>query len=92
MRPSGLLAGLFFIALLAGAWLDLPRRPWGDRPAVAIIGVHRNAAPGTNWCQPACGEWNAWCAGQSLPSVIARMSPRSYFADPKWLGQNYADP
>jgi hypothetical protein len=44
-----------------------------------------------NWCRPACGDWNAWCAGQSLPDVLSRMQPRSYFADPKWHGQSYAD-
>jgi hypothetical protein len=44
-----------------------------------------------NWCRPACGDWNAWCAGQSLPDVLSRMQPRSYFADPKWHGQSDAE-
>jgi len=45
-----------------------------------------------NWCRPACGDWNAWCAGQSLPDVLRRMQPRSHFADPKWVGENYPFP
>lgn len=45
-----------------------------------------------NWCRPACGDWNAWCAGQSLPDVLSRMQPRSTFADPKWVGENYPVP
>ena len=45
-----------------------------------------------NWCRPACGDWNAWCAGQSLPDVLSRMQPRSYFADPKWVGENFPFP
>jgi hypothetical protein len=45
-----------------------------------------------NWCRPACGDWNAWCAGQSLPDVLRRMQPRSFFADPTWQAPNYARP
>jgi hypothetical protein len=45
-----------------------------------------------NWCRPASGDWNAWCAGQSLPDVLSRMQPRSYFADPKWVGENFPFP
>jgi hypothetical protein len=45
-----------------------------------------------NWCRPACGDWNAWCAGQSLPDVLSRTLPRSYFADPKWQAPNYLPP
>ncbi|ODR96037.1 hypothetical protein AUC69_02130 [Methyloceanibacter superfactus] len=45
-----------------------------------------------NWCRPACGDWNAWCAGQSLPDVLSRMQPKSYFADPKWVGETYPFP
>lgn len=45
-----------------------------------------------NWCRPACGDWNAWCAGQSLPDVLSRMQPKSYFADPKWVRENYPMP
>jgi hypothetical protein len=29
---------------------------------------------------------------QSLPDVLSRMQPRSYFADPKWAGENYPVP
>lgn len=45
-----------------------------------------------NWCRPACGDWNAWCAGEPLPDVLSRMQPRSYFADPKWVGETYPLP
>lgn len=45
-----------------------------------------------NWCRPACGDRNAWCAGQSLPDVLRRMQPRSTFADPTWQAPNYARP
>jgi hypothetical protein len=46
----------------------------------------KDCAAWNNWCRPACGDWNGYCAGQSLPQVISRMSPRSYFADPWWYG------
>jgi hypothetical protein len=45
-----------------------------------------------NWCRPACGDWNGWCAGQSLPGIVNRLQPRSYFAYPTWYGQNLSDP
>ncbi len=52
----------------------------------------RQCGAWNNWCRPACGDWNAWCAGQSLPNVLSRMQPRSYFADPRWVGENYPFP
>ena len=45
-----------------------------------------------NWCRPACGEWNGWCAGRSLPNTFSGMQKRSYFADPRWVGQSFANP
>lgn len=29
---------------------------------------------------------------ESLPDVLSRMQPRSYFADPKWVGENFPFP
>jgi len=52
----------------------------------------KDCAAWNNWCRPACGDWNGYCAGQSLPQVISRMSPRSYFADPWWYGQRSDTP
>lgn len=40
-----------------------------------------------NWCRPACGSWNANCAGQSTETIIGRMAPQSFFANPKYHGQ-----
>ena len=45
-----------------------------------------------NWCRPACGDWNGYCAGQSLPTIIGRMAPKSFFADPWWYGQRSETP
>ena len=55
--------------------------------AVPAPASAKDCAAWNNWCRPACGDWNGYCAGQSLPQVISRMSPRSYFADPWWYGQ-----
>jgi hypothetical protein len=68
-------------SVLAACLLALPA------PASA-----KDCAAWNNWCRPACGDWNAYCAGQSLPRVISRMSPRSYFADPWWYGQRSDTP
>lgn len=46
----------------------------------------KDCAAWNNWCRPACGDWNAYCA-QSLPTIIGRMAPQSFFADPWWHGQ-----
>ncbi len=57
--------------------------------AAATAGERRqDCAAWNNWCRPACGSWNANCAGQSRPTVIGRMSPQSFFANPWYHGQH----
>ena len=47
-----------------------------------------NCGAWNNWCRPACGDWNGYCTGQSTAEIIQRMSPQSFFANPKyWYDQ-----
>src|SRR5262249_61590655 len=72
-------SGLFLFgarSLLAVGMIYLPL------PASA-----KDCAAWNIWCRPACGDWNGYCAGQSLPTIIGRMAPQSFFADPWWYGQ-----
>jgi hypothetical protein len=61
-------------------------------PALPAPASAKDCAAWNNWCRPACGDWNAYCAGQSLPQIISRMSPRSHFADPWYYGQRVDTP
>jgi hypothetical protein len=79
---------LSLAAGLGAAGLALLLASSAGTPALA----KKDCGAWNNWCRPACGDWNAWCAGQSLPDVLSRMQPRSYFADPKWAGENYPVP
>src|SRR5262249_56319926 len=77
-------SGLFLFgarSLLAVGMIYLPL------PASA-----KDCAAWNNWCRPACGDWNGYCAGQSLPTIIGRMAPQSFFADPWWYGQRSDTP
>jgi hypothetical protein len=76
MRREHLPLGFWVGCLLAAAILAVPA------PALA-----KDCAAWNNWCRPACGDWNGYCAGQSLPTIIGRMAPQSFFADPWWHGQ-----
>jgi hypothetical protein len=44
-----------------------------------------------NWCRPLCGSWNGNCADQSTPTIINRMAPQSFFANPWYRGQRLED-
>ena len=61
-------------------------------PVLPAPASAKDCAAWNNWCRPACGDWNAYCAGQSLPQIISRMSPRSHFADPWYYGQRSDTP
>ena len=89
--PRRMIGGLAIGAAFAVAVLLAP--PASAKKSCGADGhwCSRQCGAWNNWCRPACGEWNAWCAGQSLPDVLSRMQPRSYFADPKWVGQSFAN-
>jgi hypothetical protein len=81
MRRKRLPRHVAVSGLLAAAILAVPA------PASA-----KDCAAWNNWCRPACGDWNGYCAGQSLPTIIGRMAPQSFFADPWWHGQHSETP
>jgi hypothetical protein len=54
----------------------------------APAGQHKQRCEAwNNWCRPLCGSWNANCAGQSTATIINRMAPQSFFANPWYHGQ-----
>lgn len=87
-----MIGGLAIAAALAAGALVAP--PAAAKKSCGADGYwcSRQCGAWNNWCRPACGEWNAWCAGQSLPNVLSRIQTRSYFADPRWVGESFANP
>lgn len=89
MTHGSRFAGLLIAALLAAAFAAPgaqaePKAKVCDRGDYKCLG---QCAAWNNWCRPACGDWNGYCAGQSLPTIIGRMAPQSFFADPWYYGQ-----